>query len=177
MTCLAGPVTGASGQLAAFIVRAFADREVIPLTRAALDVTDPAAVATAVAGAAPDLIVNCAAFNDVDGAEDRPTEALALNALAVRSLAPAAETARRRARALQLGLRHQRLGNRAIRGGRAALHRAASTPHQSSSVSGSHCEAPRAFVLRVESLFGISGGLERPPRDARSHRRRHRAGP
>ena len=33
------------------------------------------------------VIVNCAAFNDVDGAEDRPLEALAVNAFAVRSLA------------------------------------------------------------------------------------------
>src|SRR5262245_29409179 len=84
-------VTGANGQLAAFIVQAFADREVIALTRQALDVTDPALVARTVADIAPDLIVNCAAFNDVDGAEHRAIEAIAINALAVRSLKRAAD--------------------------------------------------------------------------------------
>src|SRR5262245_5410811 len=48
-------VTGASGQLAAFIVQEFADWQVIALTRSSLDVTDPARVAAAVADAAPAL--------------------------------------------------------------------------------------------------------------------------
>jgi dTDP-4-dehydrorhamnose reductase len=47
-------------------------------------------VRRAVADASPALIVNCTAFNDVDGAEARPLEALAVNAFAVRSLARAA---------------------------------------------------------------------------------------
>jgi dTDP-4-dehydrorhamnose reductase len=84
-------VTGASGQLAAYIVQTFADRQVVALTRQSLDVTDPAAVARIVADTSPHLIVNCAAFNDVDGAESQAIEALAINALAVRSLARAAE--------------------------------------------------------------------------------------
>ena len=47
----------------------------------------------AVADARPDVIVNCAAYNNVDGAEDRPPDAFAVNAFAVRSLARAAEDA------------------------------------------------------------------------------------
>jgi dTDP-4-dehydrorhamnose reductase len=86
-------VTGAQGQLAAFIVQAFADREVIAHTRQSLDVTDPVVVARTVAAISPSLIVNCAAFNDVDGAETRAVEALAINAFAVRSLARAADAA------------------------------------------------------------------------------------
>ena len=35
--------------------------------------------------------MNCAAYNNVDGAEDRPQDAFALNAFAVRTLARAAE--------------------------------------------------------------------------------------
>jgi dTDP-4-dehydrorhamnose reductase len=46
-----------------------------------------------VADAEPALIVNCTAFNDVDGAEARPLEAMAVNAFAVRSLARAAREA------------------------------------------------------------------------------------
>ena len=38
----------------------------------------------------PDVIVNCAAYNDVDGAEDHPVDALNVNAFAVRALARAA---------------------------------------------------------------------------------------
>src|SRR5690242_18497469 len=86
-------VTGASGQLGSMIVRTFADADVIAHTSATLDITDHAAIARAVADARPHVIVNCAAFNDVDGAEDRPLDALAVNAFAVRSLARAAEAA------------------------------------------------------------------------------------
>jgi dTDP-4-dehydrorhamnose reductase len=146
-------VTGADGQLAAFIVRAFADREVVRLTRAALDVTDPAAVAATVAAAAPDLIVNCAAFNDVDGAEDRPIETLAINALAVRSLARAAETA-------GAVLVHYST-DFVINGSGTQPYEEDVRPcprgvYASSKLLGEWfaLEAPRAFVLRVESLFG-----------------------
>ncbi len=86
-------VTGANGRLADFIIKAFADCEVVAHTRQSLDVTSPVAVARAVADASPRLIVNCAAFNDVDGAESQAVEALAINAFAVRSLARAAEAA------------------------------------------------------------------------------------
>src|SRR6267142_793515 len=84
-------VTGASGQLADAVRRVFADRDVIAHPRAALDVTDIDAVTRAVAEARPDAIVNCAAFNQVDAAESRPSEAFAVNAFAVRTLARAAE--------------------------------------------------------------------------------------
>jgi dTDP-4-dehydrorhamnose reductase len=46
----------------------------------------------AVNDAVPDVIINCAAFNLVDDAERRTSEAFAVNAFAVRSLARAAET-------------------------------------------------------------------------------------
>src|SRR4051812_11457099 len=84
-------VVGASGQLGAAIVQAFADRDVVAHTSATLDITDATAVQRAVTGARPDVIVNCAAFNDVDGAEARPGEAFAVNAFGVRVLARAAE--------------------------------------------------------------------------------------
>src|SRR6266850_4250087 len=81
-----------SSDLAASVVHAFGDREVIAYTRAALDVADDAAVQREIGAARPDLIVNCAAFNDVDGAEGRPTDAFAVNAFALRSLARAADS-------------------------------------------------------------------------------------
>src|SRR6185436_20335637 len=83
-------VTGAGGRLGATIVDAFQDRTVIAHTRTSLDITNAAAVAKAVAEARPDVIINCAAFNDVDGAETAPIDALAVNAFAPRNLARAA---------------------------------------------------------------------------------------
>ena len=84
-------VVGAGGRLGAAIVEGFGDRRVIAHTRATLDITDAGAVTRAVEAVAPDVIVNCAAFNWVDEAEDRPIDAFAVNAFAVRSLARAAE--------------------------------------------------------------------------------------
>ena len=84
-------ITGTHGQLGAAMVQAFAGRTVTAHTRATLDITDAAAVNRAVDEASPQLIVNCGAFNHVDGAEDRAVEALAVNAFAVQNLVRAAE--------------------------------------------------------------------------------------
>ena len=84
-------VTGARGQLGAAIVSEFAKaHEVIAVGREELDITDDAAVLAAVSRMQPQAIVNTAAYNDVDGAEDHPVETLNANAFAVRGLARAA---------------------------------------------------------------------------------------
>ena len=146
-------VTGASGQLGASVVRAFADREVIPHTSATLDVTDPDAVARAVRVAAPQAIVNCAAFNDVDGAEARPQDAFAVNAFAVRSLARAAEGA---------GARLVHYSTDFVFDGSASTPYTETNPPRPRSVYASSklvgewfaLDTADAYVLRVESLFG-----------------------
>ena len=56
----------------------------------------------------PDVIINCAAYNNVDLAEDEPDKALTANAFAVRVLARAARGDRRDARALQHRFRVRR---------------------------------------------------------------------
>jgi dTDP-4-dehydrorhamnose reductase len=86
-------VTGARGQLGAALVHEFsaAAHETIALGRANLDVTDDGAVAATMKDLRPDAILNAAAYNDVDGAEEHPLDALNLNAFAVRALARAAE--------------------------------------------------------------------------------------
>jgi dTDP-4-dehydrorhamnose reductase len=87
-------VTGARGQLGAAIVQECArDHEVIALDRAALDVTDEAAVLSVITRAAPDVILNATGYNAVDAAEGQQADALAVNALAIRSLARAATDA------------------------------------------------------------------------------------
>jgi dTDP-4-dehydrorhamnose reductase len=69
------------------IVKA-AGGEVVALTRADLDVTDPDAVREALAGA---TVINCAAYTDVDGAESNPEAAHAVNEEGARVVAQAAE--------------------------------------------------------------------------------------
>jgi dTDP-4-dehydrorhamnose reductase len=146
-------VTGAHGQLGAAIVRQFEGIEVVAHTRATLDVTDARAVAAAVSSARPDVIVNCAAFNDVDGAEDRPTEALAVNAFAVRDLARAAEEA-------GATLVHYST-DFVFDGSSEVPYTEEVRPSPRGTYAASKLlgewfalEAPGAFVLRVESLFG-----------------------
>ena len=150
-------MTGAGGHLAAFIAHAFSDRQVTALPRSSLDVTKPAEVAAAVADAAPTLIVNCAAFNDVDGAEDRATEAIAVNALAVRSLARAAEAAG--ATLVHYSTDFVLNSDSAEPHGEDVRPQPAGV-YASSKLLGEWfaLDAPRAYVLRVESLFGSPAG-------------------
>jgi dTDP-4-dehydrorhamnose reductase len=87
-------VTGASGQLARALAAVFArDSDVTALTRDDLDIADDHAVSGAVAAHRPDVVINGAAYNDVDGAETEPVAALDVNAFAVRGLARATAAA------------------------------------------------------------------------------------
>ena len=67
-------VTGAAGMLGQRPQHALAGREVTALARADLDVTDADAVRAAVAG--HDVVVNSAAYTEVDGAEAHEDDAL-----------------------------------------------------------------------------------------------------
>ncbi len=84
-------VTGAQGQLGRELLlrgqrQGFA---VTGLGRAELDIADAAAVERAVAAAAPQIVVNAAAYTAVDLAESEPERAFAINADGPRHLARA----------------------------------------------------------------------------------------
>jgi dTDP-4-dehydrorhamnose reductase len=74
-------VTGAGGMLGRDLVDACLSREheVVGLTHADLDITDPRAVEEAIEHHRPDAVLNCAAWTDVDGAEDAEDEAMRVN--------------------------------------------------------------------------------------------------
>ena len=74
-------ITGAAGMLGLDVVRGCgAGHDAVALSRAELDITDADAVARGGRPAArPDVVVNCAAWTDVDGAESSPEDALAAN--------------------------------------------------------------------------------------------------
>jgi len=86
-------VTGAAGMLGREVAQLLVTREllsgggfheVLALGRAELDITDPAALKAAIDGV--DVVVNAAAWTDVDGAEGNEPEATAVNGDAVRHL-------------------------------------------------------------------------------------------
>lgn len=82
-------IFGSGGQLGVELVREFTARgwQVTAKKRGDVDITDSGQVEQAVATLAPDVVLNSAAYNQVDLAEREPHAALAVNALAVRNLA------------------------------------------------------------------------------------------
>src|SRR6516225_2811015 len=85
-------VSGAGGMLGHDVMRAGrrAGHELAGLGHGELDVADGEAVERAVARVHPEAIVNCAAWTDVDGAEDHRRQADAVNAEGAGNLARAA---------------------------------------------------------------------------------------
>ena len=146
-------VTGADGQLA-YAVRERLEREheVVAFARAELDLTDFASVQERVRAVRPAAIVNGAAYNDVDGAEDNPAAALAVNAFGVRALARAA---------LAVGATLVHFSTDFVFDGRAAEpYREDAAPNPQSVYAISKllgewfARGATHYVFRVESLFG-----------------------
>ena len=147
-------VTGGSGQLAEAIREEFsADSDVLALSHAELDIADPAGVRTRLAAFRPDVLINCAANNDVDGAEEDAPAALTANALGVRVLARAAADS---------GVTLVHYSTDFVFDGhtsRPYVEDDSPSPRSVYAMSKLLGEwfaagAPRAFVMRVESLFG-----------------------
>ncbi|MBI3303579.1 MAG: dTDP-4-dehydrorhamnose reductase [Deltaproteobacteria bacterium] len=80
-------LTGASGQLGHALQMALADHHLIALDRPSLDITQLPAVRATLQAHRPDLVLNAAAYNNVDGAESDPDAAYRGNALGPRNLA------------------------------------------------------------------------------------------
>jgi dTDP-4-dehydrorhamnose reductase len=85
-------ITGASGLLGRDVVEVASSSglDTVALTRAELDITIALAVEQAVRDAQPDVVINCAAWTDVDGAEAAPEDALAVNGPGAGNVARAA---------------------------------------------------------------------------------------
>jgi len=84
-------VFGSGGQLGIELVREFTERgySVEGFERNTVDISDPARVEQVLAKADPEIVINSAAYNQVDVAEKEPLPAFVANGLAVRNLAMA----------------------------------------------------------------------------------------
>jgi dTDP-4-dehydrorhamnose reductase len=83
---------GARGQLGSDLVRSFhGTGTLLPLTHADIDILDGARTAATLAALRPTHVINTAAWNLVDRAEDEPKAAFVLNADAVGELAASCE--------------------------------------------------------------------------------------
>jgi dTDP-4-dehydrorhamnose reductase len=147
-------VTGAAGQLGSTIVARFSPRySVMPFSRGELDLADAAAVLAAARDCRPAFMVNCAAYNDVEAAEDAAEAALTGNALAVQALARAAA---------EVGATLIHYGTDFVFDGTIDRPYLETDPCRPLSVYGMSkllgeyfaLEHADAYVLRVESLFG-----------------------
>lgn len=145
-------VTGAAGQLGSTFTDV-SGYEVVGLTRADVDVADHDPLLAVVDRIRPDVLVNCTAYNNVDGAEDDAAAALAVNAFAVRSMAAAAR---------RVGATLVHYSTDFVFDGEASAPYTEDDRARPVSVYGSSKllgewfaqDAPRWYVLRVESLFG-----------------------
>jgi dTDP-4-dehydrorhamnose reductase len=82
-------VFGCRGQLGVEVVRVFQERgyQVTGFERSQVDIADSAELERAFAQEDPSIVVNAAAYNQVDVAEREPAPAMIANGLAVRNLA------------------------------------------------------------------------------------------
>jgi dTDP-4-dehydrorhamnose reductase len=146
-------VVGARGQLGAAVAahaRA-THHEVAALSHAALDITDAAAVRRVLGELRPEVLINCAAYNAVDAAESQATDAIRLNANGVRNLVRAIG-----------GAAFVHYGTDFVfDGNNDRPYVETDTPNPQSIYGMSKlmgewfaADAPRAYILRVESLFG-----------------------
>ena len=78
---------GGFGQLGSEIRRLWGAALVSAPERAQVDITDPQSVARAIEATGPDVLVNCAAFHNVERCEAEPENAFAANTIAVNAMA------------------------------------------------------------------------------------------
>ena len=79
-------ITGHNGQLGRQLQAAFSGHDILPLDLPCDDITDPGVVGCIV-NYHPDLVINSAAYTDVDGAEQNPDLAFRVNTIGAKHAA------------------------------------------------------------------------------------------
>lgn len=84
-------ITGANGQLGGEFVEIFKDWQVLATDLDNLDINDKAKVKEIFTKEAPNLIIHCAAWTDVEGCAENPEKAMFINGEGTKNLAEAAK--------------------------------------------------------------------------------------
>ena len=152
-------VTGAAGMLGRDVMLAAgnAGHDVVGYGRAELDVTDPAALGRKLDLERPDIVVNCAAWTDVDGAESAEEAAFAVNGAGAGNVAAAA--AKVEARVVHVSTDY------VFDGAKGAPYVESDQPaplsaYARTKLAGEEAVAAaskRHFIVRSAGLFGIGG--------------------
>lgn len=151
-------ITGAHGQLGSDLRRVLADEDVRALGRSDLDVADLRAVADAIAGFRPDVVVNSAAYTAVDAAETDEDAAYRVNAAGAAAVASAVA---------RMGGRLIHVSTDYVFDGESRVPYEVDDPTEPKSVYGRSKLAgeqavrellPQAYVVRTAWLYGASAG-------------------
>jgi dTDP-4-dehydrorhamnose reductase len=155
-------ITGGGGQLAAdFAALLGDDGTVAAPSRAELDISDDDALARAFGSVEPQLVLNCAAFHNVDVCEREEDRAYEVNARAVKRLAE---------RCAEGGARLVHFStNYVFDGDRDDPYAEYDTPNPRSTyaiskLAGEYCAlaySPGALVVRTAGLYGLHGSASK----------------
>lgn len=155
-------VTGGGGQLASDLAELLASSATVAAPpRAELDVADDAAVGRAFEVWRPELVINCAAFHNVDVCEQEVDRSFEVNARAVKRLAE--RSAESDAKFVHLST------NYVFDGAHEAPYGEEATPNPRSiyaisKLAGEHCAlaySPDALVVRTAGLYGRYGSVSK----------------
>jgi dTDP-4-dehydrorhamnose reductase len=149
-------ITGGGGQLASDLVELLGD-DAVALSHAELDVADSRALARALDDVAPDVVINCAAFHNLDVCEAEPNRAWAVNVRAVR------EMAARAPRLVHLSTNYVFDGRRPEPYGEDDVP-APRSVYAITKLAGEHAAlayGSRSLVVRAAGLYGLHGSVSK----------------
>ena len=149
-------ITGGGGQLASDLEEILGDDAHV-FSHAELDIADAAALDAVMDEVAPDVVINCAAFHNLDVCETEPDQAWAVNVRAVRQLALRAP------RLVHLSTNYVFDGRRDEPYGEHDVP-APRSIYAITKLAGEHAAlayGPRSLVIRAAGLYGLHGSASK----------------
>ena len=149
-------ITGGGGQLASDLEEILGDDAHV-FSHAELDIADAAALDAVMDEVAPDVVINCAAFHNLDVCETEPDQAWAVNVRAVRQLALRAP------RLVHLSTNYVFDGRRDEPYGEHDVP-APRSIYAITKLAGEHAAlayGPRSLVVRAAGLYGLHGSASK----------------
>lgn len=155
-------IIGANGQIGSDILKVFASYgDVIPFNQPQIDITDPKSIQRLFRRYQPDLVINTAAFHQVDECESNPERAFAVNVIGAKHVA--VETAKRKIPLVHFSTDYVFGGNYARRYPYIEDDRVAPVNVYGVSKVASelmvqaYCQ--KLFLIRTSGVFGVAGSF------------------